>query len=54
MFFTVLGALPRHEETGGGDGATPLCTPTHDSVSDYATTYTEAYACVPIRRDEKT
>jgi hypothetical protein len=38
-------ALPRHEETGRGDRAT-LYTPTHDSVSDYAATYIEAYVRV--------
>jgi hypothetical protein len=29
-------------------------TPTHDSISDYAATYTEACVCVPIRRCKKT
>jgi hypothetical protein len=50
MTFTVPYVLQRHEETSGEDGTTPS-TPTHDSVSDYAASYSMDYACVPIRQD---
>jgi hypothetical protein len=50
--FTVLRALPRHEETGGGDETTPH-TPTYGSMANYAPTYCRSCMHTLIRQNRR-
>jgi hypothetical protein len=45
--------LPIHKEIIGGEDRRTLSTPTHDSVSNYATTYSMGYDRALIKRDER-
>jgi hypothetical protein len=49
-YFYYSSCITRLEETGGGDKTTSS-TPTHNIITDYATTYTKGYTYASIRWD---